>query len=63
MIADSEASRTLVPDPRWGAFSMPDGHLYFQTGGLEEVAKKLRRGDPDISLMDSDRVLKRNILH
>jgi hypothetical protein len=49
--------------PRWGAFSMPDGYVYFQTGVLEEVAKKLGKGDPDISLMDSDRELKRNILY
>jgi len=49
--------------PRWGAFSMPDGYVYFQTGVLEEVAKKLGKGDTDISLMDSDRELKRNILY
>lgn len=49
--------------PRWGAFSMPDGYVYFQTGVLEEVAKKLGKGDPDIALMDSDRELKRNILY
>ena len=49
--------------PRWGAFSMPDGHVYFQAGVLEEVAKKLGRSNPDIALMDSDRELKRNILY
>ncbi|MDA8325671.1 MAG: HD domain-containing protein, partial [Nitrospiraceae bacterium] len=48
---------------RWSAFSMPDGHLYFQAAVLEEVAKKLGKGDPDIALMDSDKELKRNILY
>ena len=48
---------------RWSAFSMPDGHVYFQAGVLEEVAKKLGKGDPDIALMDSDKELKRNILY
>ena len=48
---------------RWSAFSMPDGHVYFQTGVLEEAAKKLGKGDPDIALMDSDKELKRNILY
>ncbi|MDA8091529.1 MAG: HD domain-containing protein [Nitrospiraceae bacterium] len=48
---------------RWSAFSMPDGHVYFQAGVLEEAAKKLGKGDPDIALMDSDKELKRNILH
>ena len=47
---------------RWGAFSMPDGHVYFQAGVLEEVVKKLGKGDPDIALMGADRDLKRNIL-
>lgn len=49
--------------PRWGAFSMPDGYVYFQAGVLEEAAKKLGRSNPDIALMDSDRELKRNILY
>lgn len=49
--------------PRWGAFSMPDGYVYFQTGVLEEAAKKLGKGDTDIALTDSDRELKRNILY
>ena len=48
---------------RWGAFSMPDGHVYFQAGVLEEAARKLGKGDPDISLMSADRDLKRNILY
>ena len=48
---------------RWGAFSMPDGHVYFQAGVIEEVAKKLGKGDPDIALMGADRGLKRNILY
>jgi hypothetical protein len=48
---------------RWSAFSMPDGYVYFQTGVLEEAAKKLGKGDPDIALMDSNRELKRNILY
>ena len=49
--------------PRWHAFSMPDGHVYFQAGVLEEVAKKLGRSNPDIALMHSDRELRRNILY
>ncbi|MDA8387143.1 MAG: HD domain-containing protein [Nitrospiraceae bacterium] len=49
--------------PRWGAFSMPDGHVYFQAGVLEEVSKKLGRSNPDIALMNSDRELRRNILY
>ncbi|MDA8163043.1 MAG: HD domain-containing protein [Desulfobacteraceae bacterium] len=49
--------------PRWGAFSMPDGYVYFQAGVLEEVAKKLGRSNPDIALMNSDRELRRNILY
>ncbi len=48
---------------RWSAFSMPDGYVYFQAGVLEETAKKLGKGDPDVVLMDSDRELKRNILY
>ncbi|MDA8171388.1 MAG: HD domain-containing protein, partial [Nitrospiraceae bacterium] len=48
---------------RWSAFSMPDGHVYFQAAVLEEVAKKLGKGDPNIALMDSDKELKRNILY
>lgn len=48
---------------RWSAFSMPNGYVYFQTGVLEEMAKKLGKGDPDIALMDSNRELKRNILY
>ena len=48
---------------RWSAFSMPDGHVYFQAGVLEEAAKKLGKGNPDIALMDSDKELKRNILY
>ncbi|MDA8089521.1 MAG: HD domain-containing protein [Nitrospiraceae bacterium] len=48
---------------RWSAFSMPDGHVYFQTGVIEEIAKKLGKGNPDIALMDADKELKRNILY
>ncbi|MDA8088819.1 MAG: HD domain-containing protein [Nitrospiraceae bacterium] len=48
---------------RWSAFSMPDGHVYFQAAVLEEASKKLGKGDPDIALMDSDKELKRNILY
>ena len=47
---------------RWSAFSMPDGHVYFQAGVLEEAAKKLGKGNPNIALMDSDKELKRNVL-
>ena len=48
---------------RWSAFSMPDGHVYFQAAVLEEAAKKLGKGNPDIAIMDSDKELKRNILY
>ncbi len=48
---------------RWGAFSMSDGHVYFQAGVIEEAARKLGKGDPDIALMGADRELKRNILY
>ena len=48
---------------RWSAFSMPDGHVYFQAGVIEEAARKLGKGDPDIALMGADRELKRNILY
>lgn len=47
---------------RWNAFSMPDGYIYFQTGVIEEVAKKLGKDDPNIALMDSSREMKQSIM-
>lgn len=47
---------------RWNAFSMPDGYIYFQTGVLEEVAKKLGKDDPKIALMDTSREMKYSIM-
>lgn len=47
---------------RWSAFSMPDGYIYFQTGVLEEVAKKLGKDDPNIALMDTSRQTKYSIM-
>lgn len=47
---------------RWTAFSMPDGYVYFQTGVIEEIAKKLGRNDPNVALMDTSRELKHSIM-
>jgi len=47
---------------RWRSFSMPNGYVYFQTGVIEEVVKKLGKDDPDVALMDSSREMKRNIM-
>jgi hypothetical protein len=62
-LAELKPYINLLDGPRWGAFSVPDGHVYFQTGVLEEAAKKLGKGDSDVALMDSDQELKRNILY
>lgn len=47
---------------RWSAFSMPNGYIYFQTGVLEEVAKKLGENDSSIALMDTSREMKQSIM-
>jgi len=47
---------------RWNAFSMPDGYVYFQTGVIEEVAKKLGKNDPNIALMDTSREMKHSVM-
>jgi len=47
---------------RWNAFSMPDGYVYFQTGVIEEVAKKLGKNDPNIALLDTSREMKHSVM-
>ena len=63
MSVDSGDNEIISLGLQTSALSMPHGHVYFQTGVLEEAAKKLCKDDLDISLMDSDRKFKGNDLY